>query len=110
MDMTIALYPIFLIYSIQVTIMVLNLGYIASACERICINEYNLTDKPRINKQVTRPSTPPESPSESWRVDMMSRKTILPSDKDSIYFLADKLGDSFNIRWHGEAASFMKRV
>ena len=34
----------------------------------------------------------------------------LPSDKDSIYFLADKSGDSFNIRWRGEAASFMKRV
>lgn len=34
----------------------------------------------------------------------------LPSDKDSIYFLADKSGDSFNIRWRGEATSFMKRV
>ena len=34
----------------------------------------------------------------------------LPSDKDSIYFLADKSGDSFNIRWRGEAAAFMKRV
>lgn len=34
----------------------------------------------------------------------------LPSDKDSIYFLADKSEDSFNIRWRGEAAPFMKRV
>ena len=34
----------------------------------------------------------------------------LPSDKDSIYFLADKSGDSFIVRWRGEAAAFMKRV
>lgn len=34
----------------------------------------------------------------------------LPSDKDSIYFLAYKSGESFIIRWRGEAASFMKRV
>jgi hypothetical protein len=34
----------------------------------------------------------------------------LPSYKDSIHFLADKIGNSFNIRWRGEAASFMKRV
>ena len=34
----------------------------------------------------------------------------LPSDKDSIYFLADKSGDSLNIRRRSEAVAFIKRV
>lgn len=34
----------------------------------------------------------------------------LSSDRDSIYFLADKTKESFNIIWRGEAAVFMKRV
>lgn len=34
----------------------------------------------------------------------------LPKGKDSIYFLADKVGDTFVINWSGEASKFMNEV
>ena len=34
----------------------------------------------------------------------------LPLGKDSIYFLADRIGDTFVINWSGEAGKFMKEV
>lgn len=34
----------------------------------------------------------------------------LPSDKDSIYFLAVPAGNSFTINWCSEAAAYMKRT
>lgn len=34
----------------------------------------------------------------------------LPLGKDSIYFLADRIGDTFVINWSGEASKFMTEV